>query len=1003
MKKEKIISVLLFLLIFFVFNPAFSMTYEESINYAMDNFSTNSKIDNFYTSDIGTLSDSDNITKTSGTKILTTNWSKSWRNYDTYAGEIKTNSGYNMWLAPAQQQPELLYSKGITSGSTVHNGLAQAIGLNSTSTNDIVLEIWATRDNAVMQRATLNPAINTLPINGSLTAANINILSNSGCADWATFLATDSTTLANALAPVVKSNMAASGVTWTDAQSSTYANFIVGQVKWAYGSTPITNGAPWSGLGYTYNWGASANALDSSNWGNSIRGLSEYIVLDSTNEFEVGAIYSEQSYIYRVKSPIAGDSSTWNNGDFKVTNLLNSLWTGRKFQPNGNSIEVTSTGDIKDGEGILVSSLGYTLNNSGSISSDSTKKKFGITGSEDIAVLFQGASSDASSQTNTVINSGTIGSSSVTTAIKATGDTSITNSGTITGGLSFVDGTGTITATAGTISGGNITTTTSGNNAISLNNATITGSILAGSTPNSSSNIGTLNIHADDVTVGGTTQIASDSSYSSTLNIDSNTANFNDSVNVTGANSRLISSGTTIFNNPVSVSGGVLSLYGTSTMPSLSIGSTLDMQNGTINTVTSNTTTLNDDVNLYLDATENSNDSFSTTGVLTTNGHIFDLKGINLLSTPQNSSFTLSDVIKAGAGSDPISISTAQSPTISTAIGTYTLSSSGGSLLANLSSLNHETYRGQVASIANYATQLYINNILFDHINLVNQSDLISKNTANKYASLMPQFAPYQYTEKDGAIWFKPYGNFEKINTNQGFNFRNNSFGALVGIDMPQKSLRHGWKFLPTFYTAYNQGTQNYTNVSQDQNGGQGGVMGTFSKGNFINSFLAYAGGYGNRMKVASYTDTTNNWFAGGASKTAYNIKTPWDMYIQPNFLLSYNAFGKQNWQSDYGSIAMTAGLLNGLNVAPGVNLIWNKETFSVYLTNQLVFNTLGGTNGQAGNIPIPGLKMGGTYFEYGIGVKKNIKDRLSLYIQGTARGGVRTGGAVQGGIEWML
>lgn len=1004
MKKLRIIFVLSVFLVFLAFNPSLAMTYEESVGFAELNFQSNANIVPKYSPDIGSISDSDNITRTNSegtSQVLMSSWSKAAYNTTTVAGGKYQNTGYDMWLSPTQQLSTVLSLKNLTGGSAVHDAIAKIQGINTTATNDIILEHWITNDNNNLQRATLNPAINVLPVSGTIDeakAATINILDTSGYAGstWQEFIDAANVpatyaTMKTKLADRIDANMAAASVTsWTRAQSESYADFLVDHIKGSYTAVPA-NGYPWSGLGYTYDWAASANALDPISWASSIRGTAEYVQLKGANWFQEGAIYSQQSYIYRVKSPVAGDSSTWCNGDFKVTSDLDSLWTGRKFQPNGNSIEVTSTGDIKDGQGILVSSLGYTLNNVGSITmTDNTKKKFSITGSENIVVLFQGDSSDAASQTNTVINSGTIGSSAITTAIQSTGKTSISNSGTIIGNLKFINGDATINATAGTIEG-NVATET--NSTINLNTVTITG----GSAANSATTNGNLNINASEVTVAGTTSV-----NSGILNIDSDTANFNGTVGVIGANSRLISTGITTFTGAVTVSGGTLSLYGNTSMLSLSAGSTLDMQNGAINTVTSGATTLTDDVNLYIDATGNSSDIFKTTGALTTNGHSFDLRGINLLSAPQNSSFTLSNVVQAGSVAGTLLIDTTQFPSINTPIGTYALSSTGGSILGSLSSFNPQVFRGQVATEAAYANQLTTNNILFDHIGLITQQ-LLAEEKPNVYANENPLFAPYQYNKKDGGLWYKGYGNIERLQLSQGIDTQNNMWGSLVGGDFPLVKLKNGWSLLPTAYIGYTGAYQTFNGVNMYQNGGQGGIMGTFYKENFISSLLANVGGYGNNMTVNGTTDTTGNWFAGVASKSAYNIALPKDFILQPTMLLSYNAFGPQNWDTNYGSMSMTTNMLNGLNLAPGMNLILNKSSWSVYITTQLMFNIMNGVSGTAGNVDLPTIKMGSTYFQYGIGFTKRLKDRFSFYGQILFSNGVRTGVGFQGGLQWKL
>lgn len=1288
MKFKNGFLALLTALCLFSGNTAFSMTFEESIDNAMGNISTDTNIGEFYTNNIGKIGDSTNILKDTGSKILTTNWSKSWFNYSSYAGEVKANTGYDMWLAPAEQLHSKLSAKGVTSGADVHNAIAQSLGMNTTSSNDMILELWVTTDKNTLLRPTLNPINNVLPKSGTLTNSDLNILAKSGANSWETFVTTDTNTLAANMVPAIKANALAAGETWSDTQALDYATWLVGQAKWAYGSNPKTNGAPWSGLGYTYDWSASSNSLTG-----GIQGLSEYIIKSGNTNFEIGAIYSAQSYIYRATNPDPNDSTTWNNGDFNITGDLNTLWAGRKFQPNGDSITVTPTGSIANGEGVLVSSLGYTLDNQGSITmSDNTLKKFGIAGSEDTTVLFLGNTSSAPNQNNVIDNSGTIGNSLITNAIVATGDTDIDNSGDITGNIKVVSGDIDLDSTNGTIDGsilaqsGDIdlsdttlllrgdnsgftgsfdqqggTTTVfgkffGGTNSVGLDSTLI---FLEGASPSSAINVtqseidiwetadtpftqdvltsgifdykgqtitmdnatlglfngtklnfdvtlkpdtqeisslafgngsgiegnitlnditspnpklskvsfydgaytkagknisldlnsivsfenkntldfnqdiisrttydgrvvqsgagtvnlhgdnslfsgrldiyqgninfmgnsvfntpdisaivysskpssitnnssektfniknlyktgggtfnvlnntqtgtttniqgdliinnpsditddgGTVNIAADTVVIGsGTndTKLISDSTTSANLNVQSKTATFNDVVMVDGVNSNLTSSGNTTFNRPVAVNSGAIALYGNTTINSLTANGNakIDLVNNSADTILIGNTVLNSDVDLHIDADGNyAHDMLNTTaaaggsGTLFTNGKAFKLKTLNFMSTPKDANFTLADIIKADNTVGDILIDTSEVSSLSTPIGNYALSADGNSIRAALNSYNNQVFRGQVATIAQYANQIYIDNMLFDHMDLVNQHDLIAEGqSANKYAAETPQFAPYQYNKEEGGVWMKSYGIFENIGMSEHFDVRNYAYGALLGVDLPQKDLGKGWKVLTTLYVAYNGGHQTYDGIGMYQNGGQGGIMGTFTKGNLITSLLAYGGGYGNRMNIdgVNSADETGNWFAGAASKTAYNFKLPWDLYLQPNFMVAYNIFGKQNWNTEYGAMSMSSGMLNGLNIAPGLNLIWNKKTFSIYATTQLIFNIMGGTDGWAGNVDLPSLRINNTYFEYGLGFRKTFKERFSAYFQATARAGARLGGAVQGGIEWRF
>ena len=153
---------------------------------------------------------------------------------------------------------------------------------------------------------------------------------------------------------------------------------------------------------------------------------------------------------------------------------------------------------------------------------------------------------------------------------------------------------------------------------------------------------------------------------------------------------------------------------------------------------------------------------------------------------------------------------------------------------------------------------------------------------ANRYAGAGDLYAPYQYSRKDGGLWFKSYGNFEHLNMNHGLDVGNNGYGSLIGADFGLKELKNGWKFMPTAYIGYNGAHQYFNRVSAYQNGGQLGLMGTWYKGNFLIGALGYAGIYNNHMTVKNYSSEDSlGYFAGGSVKTAYHWRIHKDVVIQ--------------------------------------------------------------------------------------------------------------------------
>lgn len=341
---------------------------------------------------------------------------------------------------------------------------------------------------------------------------------------------------------------------------------------------------------------------------------------------------------------------------------------------------------------------------------------------------------------------------------------------------------------------------------------------------------------------------------------------------------------------------------------------------------------------------------------------------------------------------------------IFTPIGYYNLRSAGGGwYTSNMTRYNPQVFRGQVATLASFNNQLMIDDMLLNHVTLDSERTLAQSRNANRYASTLPQFAPYQYKKEDGGLWYKSYVNFENLSLTQGLKVGNNSYGSLVGADFPVIKLKHGWRLMPTAYIGYNGAHQTFNGVGMYQNGGQGGLMGTFMKDNFIGSVVAYGGGYNNEMSVAGNTDRAGNWFAGTAAKLAYNFHPTKHFTIQPTAFMSYNIFGRQNWGTDFGSMSMNSGLLNGINVAPGMNFIYAKETWSVYATFQYMYNINEQVGGRAGNVDLASVKMEHGYIQYGLGVTKTWKDRLNSFFQIVFRNGGRTGVGFQLGLNYTF
>lgn len=490
------------------------------------------------------------------------------------------------------------------------------------------------------------------------------------------------------------------------------------------------------------------------------------------------------------------------------------------------------------------------------------------------------------------------------------------------------------------------------------------------------------------------------------------------------------------------ISGGDLTVDTTSTFNSLANGFSVDnltnaglinaingdYENYTANYTMSAGDTLGDNqadfnVDLYARCDVNSDYKYDTFGsdgadILAENGTdaVFNVSDWNLngdifgWDAPVDRSYDMSKLFK-GSVDTAVSLGqnisfTATDKEVFTPIGWYGLHSNGGGNYSfSLNRFNPGVYRGQVATVAQYQNQLMIDDILFSHTMLDNGfkgNDYITSNP-NRLASGTDLYPPYQYSRKDGGVWVKAYGTFERLNMNHGLSVGNNAYGTLIGVDFGMKDLRHGWQFMPTAYIGYNGAHQYWDGNSNYQNGGQLGVMGTWYKNDFMIGALAYGGVYGNEMNTPRGHDDAFNYFVGGSVKAAYNWRFAKDWSLQPNLMVAYNYFGQQNWHSDFGQMGMMSGMLNGINVAPGLNLIWEKETFSIYATLQYMYNCNQSSSGRAGHVDLPNVHMDRGYIQYGIGANKKFSDRFSGFLQCVIRNVGRTGIGLQGGFQWQL
>ena len=822
--------------------------------------------------------------------------------------------------------------------------------------------------------------------------------------------------------------------------SGTTTNFSAGILNMTNSSVILTGGTSYitGGNIEVFNGGTlDISSNGGSNTANTLQVQNGDLILRGTNltasAVAIGTGSGPNTVTLTTDSSNNPSSLTMNAGNvgsfFGVTlNIGSASSTGNSFNVAGGAINNNTTVNLFDNNNLNISGTGLAYLTSGSTwagtanVSGGSLNVYGVTSngiltqSSGTTTLLDGTTLNLPTGSSVTGGNLYIGTGATTAPDSVTADASMITSG-ATVGMTGVDSANKArlnlnysSASSGTTFDQNVNML--GNSEVNLNIAsglTVTNTSLSNLTNLLTGNTliksgaGTFNLNS----TGGTTigPYALDVSQGLFNVTDPTSVAFSGATTVSGT--LQTNSAATNFNSGLTLTGGILNILN----QGFNVTGNLTNTGGTINTINNVLATNNISGNLAVSGTTNyaididgvnsTSDRYVVGGNITGPGTI-NISNFNLTTVPTTDTVPFN--VFTGSSINPnVSFTSTAQPYVSP-IKTYTLTSLGlgNYQLTSTGQFNPQVFRGQVATVAAYANQLTVNNILFDHVDLVIQQ-LLCGDSVNRPAYENIVFAPYQYDTKHGGIWTKGFANLEKLNLNQDIDTPNNLWGSLIGSDLPIVRLKNGWGLLRTVYGGYTGAHQNFSNVSMYQNGGQGGVMATLYNCKFFSSLLANVGGYGNSMTLNGVNDNTKNWFAGAASRSAYNFRVSKDVVLQPTALVSYNAFGQQNWNSDYGNIDMSAFMLNGFNLAPGLNLMAFKKDWSAYLTTMAMFNVINGSKGKAAGVDIPEVKMGTMYFLYGAGVTRRIKDRFLVYGQVVVSNVVRTGVLLQGGLVWVF
>ena len=439
----------------------------------------------------------------------------------------------------------------------------------------------------------------------------------------------------------------------------------------------------------------------------------------------------------------------------------------------------------------------------------------------------------------------------------------------------------------------------------------------------------------------------------------------------------------------------------------------LDMRNGGIEALSLGSLTLNNNLNLAVNAdlAASKMDTISA-GTYNFNGNNINISNITLLNDSTDKLTTIQFADDALKGNVTNSVSqTGYSPIYkygvdyNSATGAFTFDRSDNSF-------NPAVMVAPVAAqLGGYFTQLNSYDEAFKNLDmkmLMTRQERQTLKMMNKYAysgdgNSPMVFSPLYLPEKQKAGWFRPYATFENVGLKGGSRVGNNMYGSFFGADSDYYELKNGAEIQYSVYAGYNGSHQTFQGNSIYQNGGTLGASALLNKGNFYTALTANASA---NMVDASTMYGSEDFamlMAGIASKTGYNWELAKGKFIiQPNLLLSYSFVNAFDYTNAAG-VRINANPLNAIHLAPGIKFIGNlKNGWQPYAAINVAWNIMDTTQFKANDVSLPELSVK-PYVEYGVGMQKRWGDRFTGFGQVMLRSGGRNGVAMSCGLRFAL
>lgn len=431
-------------------------------------------------------------------------------------------------------------------------------------------------------------------------------------------------------------------------------------------------------------------------------------------------------------------------------------------------------------------------------------------------------------------------------------------------------------------------------------------------------------------------------------------------------------------------------------------GVNFNMQNGQINDINYGNLTLNGQSNLFVDANLQSKimDTISANSI-NGSGNLF-VKSVLIEGVPEGEKITI-----PFANSTLKNYVSYQNKTIETPIYNYFSSydNKSGDFNFTREGFNPSILVSPVAAqLGGYLVSLETYKNAFSNLDMVmieNQGVLGGFENKNKIASVNNfTFSPLLIPEERRGIWFKPYSVFENVPIKNGPDVSNVIYGGIVGGESNLIKLKNNWYSLYGAYFGYNGSHQAYLGNDIYNNGGLFGLTGAIYKKNFFSIVTANVGANSAKAHTSFGSDDFNMLNTGLAQKTGFNFPILNNrLILQPSIMASYTFINTFSFTTA-SNVHINTKPINALHIEPSLKFIGNfKDYLQPYLAVSFAWNLIDKAKFQANDVYLPDLSIK-PYVQYGFGVQKRFKDRVTAFFEGMIRNGGRNGIALVLGLR---